>query len=60
VQQLMRDLADWLYKQLKAEYDYRTSDVGSTRPWRPKTCWRKIWKTHDAAHLGQGGASGTR
>ena len=28
VQQLMRDLADWLYKQLKAEYDYRTSDVG--------------------------------
>ena len=27
VQQLMRDLADWLYKQLKAEYDYRTSDA---------------------------------
>lgn len=24
--QLMRDFADWIYRQLEAEYDYRTSD----------------------------------
>jgi hypothetical protein len=26
VQQLMRDFADWIYKQLETEYDYRNAD----------------------------------
>ena len=26
VTQLMRDFADWIYKQLETEYDYRMSD----------------------------------
>ena len=63
----MRDLARWLYRQLRAEYEHLTSDAAidetlaanANRPSRPRANTSSDTAAHPAPALNGAGSAGT-